>query len=77
MLLAVAGSVSVSAAAASSTAGKGQPSDLVIAGGTIYDGRSVAGVVGDVAIRGDRIVYVGPAAANPFVETARFTPRGW
>ena len=36
--------------------------DLVIRGGTIYDGSGRAGVRGDVAIKGDRIAYVGPHA---------------
>ena len=33
--------------------------DVVIRGGTIYDGRGGAPYLGDVAIRGDRIVAVG------------------
>jgi N-acyl-D-amino-acid deacylase len=36
--------------------------DLLIRGGTIYDGSGGAAFVGDVAIKGDRIVYVGPPA---------------
>jgi N-acyl-D-amino-acid deacylase len=36
--------------------------DLLLRGGTVYDGSGAAGVVGDVAIRGDRIAYVGPKA---------------
>jgi len=35
--------------------------DVLIRGGTIYDGGEGAPFVGDVAIRGDRIVHVGPA----------------
>src|SRR4029453_11975808 len=35
---------------------------LLIRGGTIYDGSGGAPYVGDVAIKGDRIVYVGPHA---------------
>lgn len=35
--------------------------DVVIRGGMIYDGSDSKPFVGDVAIRGDRIVYVGPA----------------
>ena len=35
--------------------------DVLIRGGTIYDGSGGAPFVGDVAIEGDRIVYVGPA----------------
>lgn len=34
--------------------------DLLIHGGTIYDGSGGAPYVGDVGIRGDRIVYAGP-----------------
>lgn len=41
----------------------GEPDyDLVVRGGTIYDGSGMPGVVGDVAVRGDRIAYVGPRA---------------
>jgi len=36
--------------------------DLLVRGGTIYDGSGAAGYAGDVAIAGDRIVYVGPRA---------------
>ncbi len=35
------------------------PYDLVIRGGTVYDGSGAPGVVADVAVRGDRIVAVG------------------
>jgi N-acyl-D-amino-acid deacylase len=36
--------------------------DVLISGGTIYDGSGAAPFTGDVALRGDRIVYVGPHA---------------
>jgi N-acyl-D-amino-acid deacylase len=36
--------------------------DLLVRGGTVYDGTGRAGVAGEVAIRGDRIAYVGPKA---------------
>jgi N-acyl-D-amino-acid deacylase len=45
---------------------QGQGADLVIKGGTIYDGSAAKPVIGDVAVTGDRIVYVGPSAKNPF-----------
>jgi len=37
--------------------------DVVIRGGTIYDGSGGAPFVGDVGLKGDRIAYVGPALA--------------
>ncbi|MGQ0384440.1 MAG: N-acyl-D-amino-acid deacylase family protein [Gammaproteobacteria bacterium] len=36
--------------------------DLLVRGGTIHDGSGSAGFAGDVAISGERIVYVGPSA---------------
>jgi len=36
--------------------------DLILRGGTIYDGSGRPGALGDVAIKGDRIAYVGPHA---------------
>lgn len=38
--------------------------DVVIRGGTVYDGSGRIPFHGDVAIRGDRIAYVGPHAAG-------------
>ena len=34
--------------------------DVVLRGATLYDGSGAPGVVGDLALRGDRIVAVGP-----------------
>jgi N-acyl-D-aspartate/D-glutamate deacylase len=39
-----------------------QAADIVIRGGTIYDGSDAKPIVGDVAVAGDRIIYVGPHA---------------
>lgn len=36
--------------------------DLILRGGTIYDGSGASGFTGDIAVIGDRIAYVGPAA---------------
>ena len=44
---------------------KGAPFDIVIRGGTIYDGSGGTPFVGDVAIRGDRIVAVGKKLKGP------------
>jgi N-acyl-D-amino-acid deacylase len=57
----VAIAVAISGAVATSAAppiGYG----VIIRGGTIYDGSGSAPFVGDVALKGDRIVYVGPHA---------------
>ncbi|MDP7276496.1 MAG: D-aminoacylase [Planctomycetaceae bacterium] len=39
--------------------------DVVLVGGTIHDGSGKPGVVGDLAIKGDRIVAVGKAQVKP------------
>jgi N-acyl-D-amino-acid deacylase len=52
----------LAAGASAKTGANRQPTfDLILRGGTIYSGEAPA-FVGDVAIRGDRIVYVGPRA---------------
>jgi N-acyl-D-amino-acid deacylase len=48
--------------------------DVVIRGATVYDGSGGAPFVGDVAIRGDRIAYVGPHAPGHSAE--EFPARG-
>jgi N-acyl-D-amino-acid deacylase len=48
--------------------------DVVIRGGTVYDGSGGAPIVGDVAIRGDRIAYIGPHAPGRSAE--EFSARG-
>ena len=50
--------------------------DLVIRGGTIYDGSSQTPVIGDVAISGDKIVYVGDTAKNPYKGAKVIDARG-
>jgi len=45
--------------------------DLVLRGGTVYDGSNAEGTIGDVAIKGDRVVAVGKfdVAGSPrFIE---------
>src|SRR3954454_8407768 len=42
---------------------------MLIRGGTIYDGSGGAPYVGDVAVKGDRIVFVGPHAPGRAART--------
>jgi len=64
LLLGSALLVSVSAQAADAAY------DLIIRGGTIYDGSGKAPVVGDIAIKGDRIVAVGKVEGGAKTEVA-------
>ena len=48
--------------------------DVLISGGTVYDGSGRAPLVGDVAIRADRLAYVGPHA--PGTARERFDAHG-
>jgi N-acyl-D-amino-acid deacylase len=57
----VLGCAVVEAASADTAAA---PYDVLISGGIVYDGSGGAPFVGDVAIRADRIVYVGPHAPS-------------
>jgi N-acyl-D-amino-acid deacylase len=54
--------VAVAALFASSAAPAPTSYSVLIHGGTIYDGSGDTPYVGDVALKGDRIVYVGPHA---------------
>ncbi|MEL7447130.1 MAG: amidohydrolase family protein [Pseudomonadota bacterium] len=40
--------------------------DLIIAGGTLFDGSGQPGTISDIAIRGDQIVFVGADASAKF-----------
>jgi len=42
---------------------------VLISGGTIYDGSGAKAYVGDVALKGDKIVYVGPHAPGRAAKT--------
>ena len=59
-LAALAAALFLSACASAPPPEPRQAVDVVIRNGTIYDGSGAAPFVGDVAIRDDRIVYVGP-----------------
>jgi N-acyl-D-aspartate/D-glutamate deacylase len=49
----------LSSALTGSAMGQGQQADVLITGGTIYDGSDTKPFTGDVAITGDKITYVG------------------
>ena len=61
-------------APAEEASGAGAHYDVVIGGGTVYDGSGSPPFVGDVALKGDRIVYVGPLA--PGSASERVEARG-
>ena len=64
------GVVSLGLLGACSPAEQPQPQvnvDLLLLGGTVFDGSGGLPVTADVAIRGDRIVFVGDAAASGLV----------
>lgn len=46
-----------------------QDYDVLVRGGTVYDGTGAAGRIADVAVKGDRIVAVGPLPANATATT--------
>ena len=52
----------LAAAACASPEPEGADYDIVLRGGTIYDGRGGPGVVGDLAIDGDRVAALGDLA---------------
>lgn len=54
--------LTVMATALQAAAAAPEPADVVIRGGAVHDGSADAPYVGDVAIKGDRIVYVGTRA---------------
>jgi N-acyl-D-amino-acid deacylase len=62
------------AAAPPATAAPPPEYDVVIRGGSVYDGTGGAPFIGDVALRGDRIAYMGPHAPGRAAE--EFSARG-
>jgi N-acyl-D-aspartate/D-glutamate deacylase len=48
---------------------QGGGADILIRGGTIYTGADQVPFIGDVAITGDKIVYVGPSEKDPLRAT--------
>lgn len=53
-----------------------QQVDLLLRGGTVYDGSGAPGRRLDVGVRGDRIVFVGDAAAADVTATREIDARG-
>jgi N-acyl-D-aspartate/D-glutamate deacylase len=52
------------------------PADVLITGGTLYDGSGAPGRRADVALRGDRIVFVGDARAAGIAAPRTIDARG-
>ena len=65
LVVAVAVGATAYAVSAWQAASPGAPYDVLIAGGTVYDGTGGAPRVADVAIAGDRIVAIGNLAGAP------------
>ncbi len=60
MLLRSAGMLLIALTCGACASGRGDPNyDLIVRGGTVYDGSGAPGARADVAVRGDRIVAVG------------------
>lgn len=72
--IAVGGAAAAGAAVAAAKPEDATRYDVLISGGTIYDGSGSAPFAGEVAIKGDRIAYVGPHA--PGSASERFDARG-
>src|ERR1035438_1580232 len=53
-----------------------QSVDILIEGGTVYDGSEGKPFIGDVAISGDKIVFVGPAGRTRFNAKKTIDARG-
>jgi N-acyl-D-amino-acid deacylase len=62
LLVAVSAVMTLPVVAVAADAGR---YDVLISGGTVYDGSGGDPFLGDVAIQGDRIAYVGPHAPEP------------
>jgi N-acyl-D-amino-acid deacylase len=69
----IALAVSLAAFVATSAAPVPASYSVLIRGGTIYDGSGGAPYVGDVALKGDKIVYVGPHAPGRATRTLTAT----
>jgi N-acyl-D-amino-acid deacylase len=69
----IALAVSLAAFVATSAAPVPASYSVLIRGGTIYDGSGGAPYVGDVALKGDKIVYVGPHAPGRATRTVNAT----
>jgi N-acyl-D-amino-acid deacylase len=69
----IALAVSLAALVATSAAPVPASYSVLIRGGTIYDGSGGQPYVGDVALKGDKIVYVGPHAPGRATRTVNAT----
>ena len=56
-------------AGAAGGAGEKVEADVILRGGTLHDGSGGKGVLGDLAIKGDRIVAVGTFTTSPSCST--------
>lgn len=74
--LAALASAAVLAAADAGLAQSAPPADMLITGGLVFDGGEAPGRIADVALAGDRIVFVGDAAKAHVSAKARIDASG-
>ena len=75
-LLPAAAILAAAAGCVSSSPGPQEKADLLIRGGQVFDGISEKGYAADIAVRGDRIIFIGNAAEKGILATRTIDASG-